>query len=411
MPQTAPAEGKASSAVDPRPGIAIISNSHTPYRLHLHQRIAKEVPEIKLWSLYTHETSNAPWNFDGEHDDIGAVMFGKGENCDQQADLRRSLREWRRGGRIIRWIKQQNVKFVLMMGYNDAGRMRIIRWCHHNHLPCWVFGDSNILGDTAGGLKRSVKDRYVRRVVQWCDGVLSCGRLGAQYFERYGADPQHCFYFPYEPDYDLIHGLSDREIQDTARHFSLDAQRRRIVFSGRLVEVKRLDLLLDAFAAIAGRRPEWDLLVIGDGPLRQELQARLPLELAHRVRWTGFLDHQASVSALYRMCDVLVLPSDYEPWALVVNEAVAAGLAVVSSNVVGAAAELVREGVNGRLFPPGDLRALMECLLDVTEAVNIDAMKSASADMLADWRRRGDPVAGLRGALKQSGLISSQEPA
>jgi glycosyltransferase involved in cell wall biosynthesis len=416
MPQTAPApgkasaaEGKASSGVDPRPGIAIISNSHTPYRLHLHQRIAKEVPEIKLWSVYTHETSNAPWTFDGAQDDIGAVMFGKGENCDQQADPRRSLREWRRGGRIIRWMKQQRVRFVLMMGYNDAGRMRIIRWCHNNHIPCWLFGDSNILGDTAGGLKRVIKDRLVRRVVGWCDGVFSCGRLGAQYFARYGANEQRCFYFPYEPDYDLIHSLTTREVQETARHFSLDPDRRRIVFSGRLVEVKRLDLLLDAFAAIAGQRPDWDLLVIGDGPLRQQLQARLTLELAHRVRWTGFLDHQASVSALYRMCDVLVLPSDFEPWALVINEAVAAGLAIVSSNVVGAAAELVQEGINGRLFPPGDLKALTECLLDVTDAANIDAMRSASANVLAEWRQRGDPVAGLRGALKLCGLITDQE--
>jgi glycosyltransferase involved in cell wall biosynthesis len=384
--------------------VAIICNSHTPYRLHLHQRIAKELPAVKLWTVYTHETSNAPWSFAGGQDDIGAVMFGKGESCEQQSDPRRSLREWRRAGRIIRWIKQRKVRFVLMMGYNDAGRVRIVRWCRHNHVPCWLFGDSNILGDSARGLKQVVKHQVLRRVVGWCDGVFSCGRLGAQYFAKYGADPQRCFYFPYEPDYDLIQSLTDAEIHDAARRFSLAPDRRRIVFSGRLAQQKRPDLLLDAFAAIAGQRPEWDLLVIGDGPLRQQMQSRLPLELAHRVRWTGFLDHQATVSALYRMCDVLALPSDYEPWALVINEAVAAGLAVVTSNVVGAAAELVRDGVNGRLFPPGNGGALTECLLDVTDPANIDAMKSASATVLAEWRVRGDPVAGLRGALKLCGI-------
>jgi glycosyltransferase involved in cell wall biosynthesis len=63
---------------------------------------------------------------------------------------------------------------------------------------------------------------------------------------------------------------------------------------------------------------------------------------------------------------VLALPSDYEPWALVINEAAAAGLPSVSSDVVGATAELVRNGVNGRLFPVGSRRGAERCLRDVT---------------------------------------------
>jgi glycosyltransferase involved in cell wall biosynthesis len=111
------------------------------------------------------------------------------------------------------------------------------------------------------------------------------------------------------------------------------------------------------------------------------------------------------MSDLYRQCDALVLPSDYEPWALVINEAAAAGLAIVCSNVVGAAAELVRDSVNGRLFPAGNFDAMTGCLLDVTNDAKIDAMKSASASVLADWRQHGDPVNGLRQALKLCGLI------
>ena len=149
------------------------------------------------------------------------------------------------------------------------------------------------------------------------------------------------------------------------------------------------------------------MLVIGDGPLRDSLRARVPAGLKNRVTWTGFLDEQQTVGALYRASDVLVLPSDQEPWALVINEAAAAGLAIVSSNVVGAAAELVRDGVNGRLFPPGDLKALTDALLDVTDASRIAALKAASAGILADWRRRGDPVLGLRQAMTCSGLLPS----
>jgi glycosyltransferase involved in cell wall biosynthesis len=218
------------------------------------------------------------------------------------------------------------------------------------------------------------------------------------------------FYYPYEPDYDQIRRLPPDAVEAVARRFGLAPERRRIVYSGRLAAEKRVDLLIAAFVALAADRPDWDLLVIGDGPLRAALAAGVPENLAPRVTWAGFVDDQETVGAMYRACHVLVLPSDYEPWALVVNEAVAAGLAVVCSNVVGAAAELVVDGVNGRLFPPGDLVALTAGLRDVTTPATLDAMRAAAYGVLADWRRRGDPINGLRSALALSGIVTSGLP-
>src|SRR5262249_22179763 len=162
------------------------------------------------------------------------------------------------------------------------------------------------------------------------------------YFRKYGARDDRMFFFPYEPDYDLVRKLPAEKIQEVKRQFGLAEGRKRIIYSGRLAAVKRVDLLVDAFVAIVEQRPEWDLVIVGDGPLREQLKARVTRQQS-RIIWAGFLDDQATVSALYRVSDVLVLPSDYEPWALVINEAAAAGLAIVASNVVGAAAELVRD--------------------------------------------------------------------
>ena len=392
-----------------RPAIAIVSNSQTPYRLHLHRRIAAEVPQVKLWSLYTHQTSNSDWKFVAPPE-IGPVQFGAGESIAGQARLGGQLREWRRGGRIARWLAAHDVRFVVMMGYNDAGRVRLIRWCRRRGVPCFLFGDSNVHGDTANGVKRLLKRLVVGRVVRSCAGVLACGSLGRAYFRRYGASDDRIFYFPYEPDYDLIRSLPAETIAAARQRFGLTGDRRRLVYSGRLAREKRVDLLVNAFVALAADRPEWDLIVVGDGPQRSALQSSVPAALSARVVWTGFVDDQATVSAVYRSADVLVLPSDYEPWALVVNEAAAAGLAIVASAVVGAAAELVRDGVNGRTFPPGDAAALTAALLDVTDPDHVDRMKAASADVLADWRRRGDPVDGLRQAMRSVGLLSDSPP-
>jgi glycosyltransferase involved in cell wall biosynthesis len=388
-----------------RPAVAIISNGLTPYRLHLHRRIAREIPELKLWSLLTHQEGASAWALEPPAE-IGPVAFhGPGESSARQGDSRRAGAEWAKGGRVIRWLKAHDVRAVVMLGYNDAGRLRIIRWCAAHGIPCFLFGDSNVRGDHATGLRAVAKRAVVGWVVRRCAGVLPCGTLGRDYFLRYGADPARIFFFPYEPDYDLIRSLPGEAIDRARERFRLDPNRRRLVYSGRLVPVKRVDLLIDAYAAVADHRPQWDLLIVGDGPLRAELEARVPAPLRARVVWTGFVGEQAAVSALYRLCDVLVLPSDYEPWALVVNEATAAGLAVVASDSVGAAAELVRDGVNGRTFPRGDLAALTGALTEVTDPAAIDARRAASAAVLQDWRRRADPVRGLREALGAAGVL------
>jgi len=386
------------------PNFAIVANAHTPYRVHLHRRIVNEMPEVRLWSIFTHETSNAPWTF-AAPPEIRPLLFGEGESTADQDEPRYVMREWRKGGRIIQWLKHNRVRAVVMLGYNDPGRLRIIRWCHRNGVACLLWGDSNIRGDTARGLRRWIKNRLIPRVLRRCDAVLPCGSLGRDYFLRYGADPKKIFYFPYEPDYDLIRLLPAERIEQTRAKFDLAPDRRRIVFSGRLVNVKRCDLLIDAFVTIAAERPEWDVVIVGDGPLRAALQGRVPAALRSRVTWTGFFPHQKDVAAVYRLSDVLVLPSDHEPWALVINEAAAAGLAIVCTDVVGAAAELVREGFNGYTFKPGDLTALTRCLLQTTDPTRIDAMKAASLTVLADWCERGDPVTGLRQSLTHVGVI------
>ena len=384
--------------------VAVVANTSTPYRTHLHRRIVQEMPEIRLWSLFTHELGTSPW-LDPPPQEIRPVSFGPGEDALKQDRPSRAGHEWRKGGRVIDWLREHRVRAVVMLGYNDPGRLRIIRWCARNAVPCLLFSDNNIHGDTARGLRATFKRMLLPRVLSRCCAILPCGRLGREYFEKYQGDPARMFYVPYEPDYDLIRALPPERIEQVRTRFGLRPDRRRIVFSGRLVRNKRPDLAVDAFAAIADRRPEWDLVIAGEGVERAGLEARVPAGLKSRVIWTEFISDPADVSAVYRLCDVLVLPSDYEPWALVVNEAAAAGLAIVSSSVVGAAYELVRDGVNGAVFPPGDLAAATKALLVVTDPQRIETLKAGSRGVLQEWRSRGDPVQGLRAALRHCGVV------
>ena len=179
---------------------------------------------------------------------------------------------------------------------------------------------------------------------------------------------------------------------------------KRLLFSGRLVNVKRVDVLLDAFVRIAAQRPDWDLVIAGDGPLREELKLRAPSSVRNQIKWLGFLQFD-DLATCYLCCDALVLPSEREPWALVINEAVAAGLPVVATEVSGAAVELVRHGVNGLLVPPGNVHALTNALIQISDPEQNQKFRAAAPTILEQWRVSADPVDGLRQALKYFNLI------
>jgi glycosyltransferase involved in cell wall biosynthesis len=221
---------------------------------------------------------------------------------------------------------------------------------------------------------------------------------------RYGVSPNRIWPFPYEPDYDQITNRSTADVAAIRQRFQISADRRYLLYCGRLSPEKRVDLLLDSFAELAADHSNWDIVIAGDGPLRAELQKQVPANLTRRVYWLGFLDDQAAISALYRVASVFVLPSDYEPWAVVINEAAAAGLAIVASDMVGAAADLVRDGVNGRIFANGNRNSLTECLRDLLAGDHATEFGGKSLETLAEWRRSSDPIEGLRKALQSAGV-------
>ena len=299
-----------------------------------------------------------------------------------------------------------------MTGYQDVCRVLVLRWCRRNRVPVYMFSDSNAAGDRLqrqGGWRAALKRRYVSWFVRQVSGLLVCGRGGIDYYRQYGGAAKPYFYVPHEGDYELQGEITSTEVDEARSKFGLNANRRVIVYCGRLVRVKRVDLLLDAFSMIASERPDWDLLIIGDGPLRDDLLARVHPGLRERVVWTGFVNERHEINSLYLASDVFVLPSEYEPWGAVTSEACAAGLAIVSSDVVGSALELVSDGENGRLFRSGNAEALAEALRDVTSENQIESMQTASRSVLADWRRRGDPVDGIRAMLGHAGVLDRRD--
>lgn len=392
---------------DIRPGLAVISNSITPYRVHLHQLIVEGIPEFKLHSLITHGDADFRWKVDIP-EEINVAYFGRTGDSPLAGTFDAPLYEWQKGGRIIEYLHHNNIRVVVMLGHRYISYLRVLRACHRQGIPIFVRNDSNIRSERAlSSVEQFLKLRLYSWWIQRAAGVFSMGRLGDQFFLKYGVNPRRLYRVPYWPDYDAFSKVDLEQLRQFREQYGLSQQRHYLLFSGRLAPVKRVDLLIDAFVRIALQRPEWDLLIVGGGVLADELRRRVPASLQARVKWTGFLEQQQLAQA-YHAADVMILPSDREPWAVVVQEAMAAGLIVVASDVVGAAHEILQDESSGRIFPAGDLDQLTSALLVVTGDGQLDRIKACSRTALRVYRETVNPVSEIRRALTDVQVLSAQ---
>lgn len=389
-----------------RPVVAIISNVQTPYRVAMHRRLIQAMPDVLFYSVYTHDVPDQNWEIDPAAD-TNPVRFGRGDGANDQATLKAQPREFFKSNDIVRWLEERNVKAIAIGGYNDLGRVRLILHAKSRGIPIFLLSDSNIHSERLWGWKRGLKKLLVGPLIRACDLVLIAGENGRKYYESYGVTADRMIRSPLEVDYDLIESITPEQVQTVATRFGLAPERKRLVFCARLEPVKRPDLLIDAFAAIAHEAAEWDLVMIGDGKLRNELHRRVPDAMRDRVKWLGFLGKPEEIFSVYRNCHAMVLPSQREPWGLVVNEATASGLPIVASAGVGAVPELVRDGINGITFPTGSLEGLVGALRSITSVDTAARLGAKSKEVLATMRASADPIKGMREALLRSGVLKS----
>lgn len=132
--------------------------------------------------------------------------------------------------------------------------------------------------------------------------------------------------------------------------------RKRLLAVGRLEPQKGFDLLIDVFARLAPSHTEWELVILGEGSLHTELQARIDaLQLAGRILLPGRVGNLAE---WYTQADLYVMSSLFEGFPNTLVEAMAYGLPAVSSDCDTGPRDIIRYEIDGLLVPPGDADAL-----------------------------------------------------
>jgi glycosyltransferase involved in cell wall biosynthesis len=181
----------------------------------------------------------------------------------------------------------------------------------------------------------------------------------------------------------------------------LEPGRPVILFASKLQTRKHAAHLVEAYRAFIAQHPPTSrpyLVIVGDGEERANLEALCREPGLEDIRFAGFRN-QSELPRFFQLAGVFVLPSRHEPWGLIVNEAMAAGCPVIVSTDVGSHADLVTHGVEGCVFPVGDIPALTAALQQVFATPNTAGeMGEAARRRVAHWTYEED-LLGLRAAL------------
>ncbi|MEQ4302992.1 glycosyltransferase [Plantactinospora sp. B6F1] len=256
---------------------------------------------------------------------------------------------------LSRMLLAPGLRVVCVFGYRGTARIMAILLARLRRLPLVLRAAANVHLELPRSPARRLAKRWYLRTLLGQPEVWTIGSANAAYWKSFGLHRHHLI--PYS-----LPRLPDGAADAPALRERLGLQGRFVfAFVGRLDPVKGLDDLLTAYDTVRTRTPTGAtaLVITGQGPLEPEIR-----RYAQRHDDCHFLGSmpQHKVGSVYAAADVFVLPSTYEQWGWVVNEALGFGTRIIVSDVVGAADDLCTDAT-GRRCRPGDPASLAEAML------------------------------------------------
>jgi glycosyltransferase involved in cell wall biosynthesis len=281
---------------------------------------------------------------------------------------------WRENSqRLGQLLDSVDAAAVAIPGYSEPLALFALSWCKFKSRTAILLSESTRVDARRRWLAELAKSLIVRQF----DTALVGGSRHVEYASYLGLDPER-IYQGYDAVDNEYFSNSCSELRGEAPNHALAPEpapvraAKYILASSRFIPKKNLATLLKAFSLFkTGPRASWKLILLGDGPLRAEIEKFILANgLTNEVILPGFVQYQ-DLPHYYARSEFFVHASTTEQWGLVVNEALASSLPVLVSTPCGCAPDLVIEGMNGFTFDPespSDLALHMSKLADLDTA-------------------------------------------
>ena len=265
---------------------------------------------------------------------------------------------------LIKAIEEFGPEIVFVFGWNFKSHFQVMKY-FKGKVSIWFRGDSTLLGETSG-LRRYFRRLSLYYVYRHIDKAFYVGSENKRYYKAHGVKEKELIFAPHAVDNDRFYDSDKKKYEKNAgiwrTKLGLKENDLVILFAGKFDENKRPDLLIQSIkAANLVRKDPIKLLLVGSGP-REKYLKNLAGKNNH-IQFVPF-QNQSQMPLVYRLGDMLCLPSKLETWGLAVNEAMASGRAVILSDQVGCRVDLIKPNENGFIF--WDSKSLEKQLIDLT---------------------------------------------
>ena len=335
--------------------VMLITNIISPYRIPLFNFIAeKGVVNFKVIALAEKE-ENRKWEI--LRDKIkfdyrvlpGWHSFIWGKKREVAIHINKG---------ITKVLRKYNPDVVITSGYDSLAYWQAFLYCKLHRKKYFLWNGTTLL---SAGSTTGVRGLLKRIIVKGADRYIAYGTKAKEYLEYLGAKAENIYISTNTVDMEYFQS----KVVEYRNTDSFMKERKKypkylLLYVGQLIRRKGIIQVLKALDSLGD--PDIGFIIVGSGPEEKNLKTFCKKNKLQNIFFEGF-KQQNELSKYYALADVFILPSFEEVWGLVVNEALAIGLYVLSSKYAGASYDLIKEGWSGDVFDPHNIEEIVKLII------------------------------------------------
>ena len=288
-----------------------------------------------------------------------------------------------RSKKIKKIISSSNFQVIIIFGWNNIFFLQVILWSLFYRKSLILRSESSILEKNIL-IKKILKKFILFFFFKIFKKILYIGKNNLDFYLKYGVPRSKLIYTPYCVDNDFFSKKNTRIVNKLKKKYNCK-DKIIYLFSGKFIQRKNPLAILRVINKInlLIKKNNNFFIFIGDGSEKEKCLEYSKKNNINNVFFLGFVNQKQIVN-YYHLADFLIVPSKFETWGLVVNEAMAASTGCIVTSSVGCAKDLVKEGYNGFIYKTEDIEELVQIILCIKKK-NIKSMKKASVKIIKSF--------------------------
>lgn len=280
---------------------------------------------------------------------------------------------------VLNKINEYSPDKIVIYGWNYDSHLKVLKY-FKNKVPIYFRGDSHLINNKLS-IRTFIRKVYLSYIYRHIDFAIAVGVNNKKYYKWAGLKNKQILFAPHAIDNKKFEITDSKKVSSIRTDLNIPDDYTIFLYCGSFEDRKRVSDLILAKSKLSNEK--CSLVIVGAGKNDTFLFDLANQQNDKNIHFIGFVN-QSELPSYYALSDVFVLPSEIETWGLVINEAMAAGLAIIASDKVGAADDLVTN--NGFQYKCGSISDLLEKMLKlINDRKLLESFKNQSKINISNW--------------------------